>query len=82
MITCSILVIIIFGYSQSMNETRDSKLEYFNEATILCCVYHCIIFTPFYGEDPTALYTMGYSMIFFAVFNVFVNASVLLFVTF
>jgi hypothetical protein len=79
-ISC-LTVIIIFGYSQSMNEARDRRLEFFNEATIMCCVYHCIIFTPSYVDDPTVRYTMGYSMIFFTVFNILVNASVLLYVT-
>ena len=82
MIMCSVTVIIMFGASQSMNEARDRRLEYFNEATIMCCVYHCVIFTPFYAEEPTAVYTMGYSMIGFTVFNIFVNASVLLYTTF
>ena len=79
---CSVTVIIMFGASQSMNEARDRRLEYFNEATIMCCVYHCVIFTPYYVEEPIAVYTMGYSMIGFAVFNIFVNASVLLYETF
>ena len=65
-----------------MNEARDRRLEYFNEAMIICCVYHCVIFTPYYAENPTSVYTMGYSMIVFAVFIIFVNASVLLYVTF
>ena len=65
-----------------MNEARDRRLEFFNEATIMCCIYHCIIFTPFYVDDPTARYTMGYSMIFFAVFNICLNCLVLFYVTF
>jgi hypothetical protein len=72
----------MFGASQSMSEARDRRLEYFNEATIMCCVYHCVIFTPYYAEEPTSVYTMGYSMIAFVVFNISVNASVLLYVTF
>ena len=79
-ISC-LIVVIIFGYSLSMNEARDRRLEYFNEATIMCCVYHCIVFTPFYVDDPTSRYTMGYSMIFFTVFNILVNGSVLVYVT-
>jgi hypothetical protein len=42
-----VVVIILLGSSNSFRLARDRRLEYFNEYTILCCVYHFFCFTDF-----------------------------------
>ena len=74
------MVVIIFGYSNPLKETLDRRLEFFNEATILVCVYHCFIFTSF-TDNPESSYTMGLSMIVISVFNIAGNMGVMLVLT-
>lgn len=74
-LTC-MLVIILFGYSNVYFLPNDRRLEFFNEATILLCVYHCFVFTDFVAE-PETRYTMGYSMIGSTIFNFIVNSFLL-----
>jgi hypothetical protein len=73
----TIAVIIIFGYSNVYFLPYDRRVEFFNEANIMLCVYHCFLFTDFV-PDPEARYIMGYSMIASTVFNFFVNGVLLL----
>lgn len=77
--TC-ITVIIIFGYSNVYFLPYDRRVEFFNEATIILCVYHCFIFTDFVA-DPEVRYLMGYSMIVCTCFNFIVNGLLVLFDT-
>jgi len=78
-VTCSV-VLILFGESRSMNLALDRRIEYFNEATILICTYHLFIFTDFV-QDPEPRYTMGYSVIFFALMNIMTNLIAMIYVT-
>jgi hypothetical protein len=50
-----VLVVIIFGYSNVYKTSKNTLLEFFNEATILVCCYHMFCFTDFV-EDPTIRY--------------------------
>jgi len=72
-----IFVIILLGASQPMNFALDRRLEYFNETTILACVYHMFIFTEF-ADNPIARYLMGYSLIFFALINIVINIIIMI----
>ena len=56
------LVIIIYGYSDVHLLALDRRLEYFNDSSIILCVYHCFLFTDFV-DDPIARYQIGYSFI-------------------
>ena len=75
-----LFVVIIFSYKVTFNLSRDQMLEYFNEATILICVYHLFIFTD-YVDNVNARFVMGYSLVFFAFLNLLVNVLVLITVT-
>ncbi len=70
-------VIIIFGYSRIYFISIDRRLEYFNEAVILCCIYHYYLFTDFV-PDPAARYTIGYSLVGFTLLGIVVNLIVML----
>lgn len=72
-----IAVIIIFGHSNVFFLPKNRRMEYFNEATIVSCLYHCYLFTDFV-PSPVDRYTMGYSMIAFTMLNFVVNCSVML----
>lgn len=74
-------VVILFGTTGAMKLPRDRRLEYFNEATIMICVYHLYVFTDFV-DNPVTRYQVGYSLIGTACFNVLVNVSVLVYVTY
>ncbi len=75
-----ILVVIAFGYSLPYHLKRDQKLEYFNEATILLCVYHEFLFTDFV-DDADIRYLIGYSLIAFTCLNILGNLGLLLYIT-
>lgn len=77
MTICSVTVIIIFGYSNVYFLPSDRRLEFFNEATILLCVYHCFLFTD-YVPLPEDRFFMGYSMIASTVLNFSVNGGLLI----
>lgn len=68
----SISVIMIFGYSNVFFLPYDRRLEFFNETTILLCVYHCYLFTDFV-PGPEDRYSMGFSMIGCIILNFAVN---------
>lgn len=72
-----IVVIILFGYSNVYFIPKDRRLEFFNEATILLCLYHFYLFTDFV-PDAEARYTMGYSLIVATCFNFGVNVIVMI----
>lgn len=76
----SVFVIVIFGYSNIYYLARDRHLELFNEATILCCIYHYYLFTDFV-PDPEVRYTIGYSLIGFTFLNFVVNFIVMCYKT-
>jgi hypothetical protein len=71
-----VFVVIFFGYSNVYQTSRNSILEFFNEATILLCCYHMFCFTDFV-DDPTVRYKIGFSLIFFTTINLAVNVSVM-----
>lgn len=74
-ISC-VLVIVFFGYSNVYFIPKDRKLEFFNEATILLCVYHFYLFTDFV-PDAEARYALGYSLIVSTCLNFGVNVLVM-----
>ena len=74
------VIIILFGSVNAYTLPRDRRLEYFNEATIMLCVYHYYVFTDFVS-DPVARYQAGYSLIAVTCTNLAVNMIVMLFVT-
>ena len=76
----SVMVIVIFGYSNVYYMAKDRRLEFFNEFTILCCIYHYYLFTDFV-PDPEARYTVGYSLIGFTLLNFIVNVIVMTYTT-
>jgi hypothetical protein len=57
--------------------SRNRRLEFFNEATILICCYHTFLFTDFV-DDPIMRYSMGYSLIGFTVLNIAVNICLMM----
>lgn len=59
---------------------RDRQLEFFNEASILLCVYHLYLFTDFV-DNPIIRYKVGYSFIGCTCANIMVNVFVLMKVT-
>ena len=69
-----VAVIVLFGYSNVYFLPSDRRLEFFNEFTILMCLYNCYLFTDFVPR-PEERYTMGYCMIVCTVFNFTVNAT-------
>ena len=71
------LVVIIFGYISAKRLPRDRRMEYFNEVTIMMCVYHLFFFTDFV-DDPIARYQLGFSLIGVTCLNIIGNVSVLL----
>ena len=71
-----IAVIMIFGYSNVYFLPYDRRLEYFNEFTILMCLYNCFLFTDFV-PSPVNRYTIGYSMIVCTLFNFAVNGALM-----
>jgi hypothetical protein len=77
----STIVIILIGYSAPMALPINRRLEYFNEATILACIYHYYIFTSFV-PNPETRYLVGWSLIGFATLNVLVNLFFLLLATY
>jgi hypothetical protein len=58
-----------------MRLPRDRRLEFFNEANIMCCIYHFYCFTDFV-DVPTRVY-VGYSLIGCVSFNLLVNMLVM-----
>lgn len=63
---------ILLGHSNSFWLPSDRRLEFFNEATIMLCVYHCFLLTDFV-DDPETRYQIGFSFIAFVCFNLAVN---------
>jgi hypothetical protein len=74
------VVVILFGSINTYTLPRDRRLEYFNEATIMLCVYHYYVFTDFVS-DPVARYQTGYSLIAVTCINLAVNMIVMVYVT-
>lgn len=72
---CGVIVVIIFGSTDSFRLPRDRRMEYFNEANIMCCVYHFFCFTDF--VDAPARPYVGYSLIGNVVFGLVVNIVVM-----
>jgi len=70
-------VILVFGFSNVYFLPYDRRLEFFNESTIMLCVYHCYLFTD-YVPRPEDRYSMGFSMIGCTVFNFAVNGYLIL----
>lgn len=70
------VVIVIFGYSNVYFLPYDRKLEFFNEFTILTCLYNCYLFTD-YVPSPETRFIIGYSMIVCTMFNFAVNATLM-----
>jgi hypothetical protein len=70
-LSCSYVVISV-GHSNIYRLPSDLRLEYFNECTIMICVYHYICFTLFV-DDPIVRYYVGYSLIGVTCFNLVVN---------
>ena len=54
--------IIFFGYSNVYKMKKMRRLEFFNEVSIMLCIYHSFLFTD-YVDDPLIRYTVGYSLI-------------------
>ena len=75
-----VFVIIIYGYSNVYQISKNTKVEFFNETTILLCCYHMFCFTDFV-DDPTVRYKIGISLIFFTSLNLVVNCSIMAFET-
>jgi hypothetical protein len=76
-----VLVVIILGYSNAYQTSKNTLLEFFNEATILLCCYHMFCFTDFV-DDPTVRYKIGFSLIIFTGLNLGINIFVMLIETF
>lgn len=76
----SVVVIIVFGYSNVFYRKKDSHLEFFNEFITLCCVYHYYLFTEFV-PNPEVRYTIGFSLIGFTITCLVVNILVMVFGT-
>jgi hypothetical protein len=74
------LAVIIFGYISAHKFPRDRRIEYFNEVTIMMCVYHLFVFTDFV-DDPVTRYYVGFSLIGVSCLNIIGNVSVMLWVT-
>lgn len=74
------LAVIIFGYISAYRVPRDRRIEYFNEITIMMCVYHFFVFTDFV-DDPVTRYYVGFSLIGVSCLNIIGNVSVMLWVT-
>lgn len=74
----SVMVIITFGSSDAFRLPRDRRLEYFNETTILWCIYHFFCFTDFV-EVPERT-QVGYSLMGFVMLNFIGNLIVMLYV--
>ena len=74
------LAVIIFGYISAYRLPRDRRIEYFNEITIMMCVYHLFVFTDFV-DDPVIRYYVGFSLIGVTCLNIVGNVGVLLSVT-
>ncbi len=72
---CSVVVVIVFGSINSMRLPRDRRLEYFNEANIMLCIYHFYCFTDFV-DVPTRVY-VGYSLIGCVSFNLLINMLIM-----
>jgi hypothetical protein len=77
MLLQSVVVIIIFGHSHVYRERRLTAMEYFNEFTVLVCVYHYFCFTLFVDSSEVR-YLIGYSLIAVTLFNIAVNVIVIL----
>jgi hypothetical protein len=75
-----VFVVIFFGYSNVYKTSKNSLLEFFNEATILVCCYHMSCFTDFV-DDPKIRYKIGGSLIVFTMINLAINVSVMGFET-
>jgi hypothetical protein len=73
----SVLVVIMFGYSNVYLMFRNRILEFFNEAIILFCCYHTFCFTDFV-DDPIMRYNVGFSLIVLTSINVGVNIIVMM----
>jgi len=74
------MTVLCLGSIDIFRLTNDEKLEYFNEALILICVYHFLCFTDF--VDILVREYVGISLVFFSIFNVSINLLVLLIATF
>ncbi len=74
------LAVIIYGYISAHKFPRDRRMEYFNEVTIMMCVYHLFVFTDFV-DDPFTRYYAGFSLIGVTCLNIVGNVAVLLTVT-
>ena len=68
---------MIYGYSDVHRLALDRRLEYWNESSIMLCVYHCFLFTDFV-DDPIARYQIGYSFIATVLLNLAVNIIIML----
>jgi len=73
------LVVIIFGYISAYRLPRDRRIEYFNEITIMMCVYHLFLFTD-YVDDPVNRYYVGFSLIGVSCLNIIGNLSVMIWI--
>jgi hypothetical protein len=60
--------IIFFGYCNVYKMKEMRRLEFYNEFSIMLCIYHSFLFTD-YVDDPLIRYTMGYSLICITLVN-------------
>lgn len=74
--SCTV-VLILMGYSYVYREPKQSRLEYFNEFSLIICTYHYYCFTDFV-DDPEVRYKVGYSLILVTLINLAVNIFVML----
>jgi len=79
-VVIGMLAVIVFGYISAKRLPRDRRMEYFNEVTIMMCVYHLFVFTDFV-DDPITRNYAGYSLIGVTCLNIVGNIGVLLSVT-
>ena len=73
-----VIVVIMFGESSVYRLPRDRRLEYFNETTILWCIYHFYCFTDFVEVEVRT--QVGYSLMSFVLLNFVGNLVVMLYV--
>jgi hypothetical protein len=63
---------VYVGLVKPYKEPLLNKLELFNEVSTLIISYHLFLFTD-YLTDVTLQYQLGYALIVFTCFNVFIN---------
>jgi hypothetical protein len=76
-ITVNVTVVILVCSTSPFRLKSRMAMEIFNEATIMLCCYHMILFSEFVLDSDTR-YLAGFSMIFFTCLNLTGNVLVLI----